>query len=490
MNFSTLDFAIFGVLVVAVVVVSFVGARWRGAKMSDIAEWSVGGHRFGGVIVWFLMGGDIYTAFALVSIPGGAFGTGGLIMYAAVYGIIAYPFLYFVMPRLYLIAKRHKMITGGDYVKARFSSPTLALLVALTGILAMLPYIALQIVGIRYVLDAMNLPVVESFIIAFLVVAAFTIVAGLRGPTLGAIIKGFLLWGVIIVATVVLASKFSGFGATFSSLPPAKYLIPNNLMLAFVTLGLGNGIAWPLFPNLLIGMFGAKDARTIKRNCVFLPVYQIWLVVLAVFGFVALAQNLVPSGVSSLAFPNVLAAYFPPTFVAIAFAGVIIGSMVPASLQSLAAANLITRNIYLEYFNKSASEGSQVKVGRVFVFVMIAGSLIFALTPAASGLIFYLLTMSYAWLLQTLPAVVISLFWKRLDKFSVGLGWGVGMCITTYGLYTVNFATSLLPWVGNMYVGVFALLVNLVVMVVVRSLVVSRKVKTESELKDDEYVDA
>ncbi len=492
MSYSGGELALFFVLIGAVVVVSFLGAKWRKADMSKIAEWSVGGRKFGTIIAWFLMGGDIYTAYSLISIPGGAYGsTHGLILYAVVYGSIAYPFLYLVAPRLYLIAKNHNLITGADYVKMRFKSPFLALLVAITGILAMLPYIALQVVGIKYVLQAMSFPVTASFIIAFGVVILFTIIAGLRGPALGAIIKDALIWGVIIVVFIVLWIRFSGFSVTFSTLlkQNVNVLIPSNLMIGFVTLGLGNGVAWLLFPNLLTGIFGAKDAKTIKRNSVFLPLYQIWLLFLAIFGLVALAQGIVPGQVSSLAFPSLLSTYFPSTFVIIAFAGIIIGSMIPASLQALSAANLITRNIYLEYVNKKATEKKQILVARVFVVVMVIASLIFAITPAASGLIFYLLTMSYAWLLQTLPAVILSMYWRKLDKYSVGLGWVAGIIVVTWGLYIVKFSSSLLPQLGYIYVGILGLIVNFLVMLVVRAITQSMRVKSESMLEDKDYID-
>ncbi|PMB76044.1 MAG: sodium:proton antiporter [Fervidicoccus fontis] len=491
MEFSTFDIALFFLIVASTIIVAFLGARWRAADMSKISEWSIGGRKFGTLIVWFLMGGDIYTAYALISVPGGAYGQGGFILYSAVYGAMSYPFLYYVAPRLYLIAKKKGMITGGDYVRERFKSDTLSLLISLTGIIAMLPYIALQIVGIKYVLQAMNFPIVESYIIAFLIVAAFTVVAGLRGPALGAIIKDILLWAVIITITVVFAIRFDGFSLVFKSLDAQglNYMIPPNLMIGYMTLAFGNGIAWLLFPNLLTGILGSKDAKTIKKNSVLLPVYQVWMLILAIFGLVALSENLVPNKVSSLAFPSVLTTYFSPTFVSIAFAAIIIGAMIPASLQALSAANLITRNIYLQYINKQASERKQVLVGRISVFIMIVASLIFVLTPAASGLIFYLLTMSYAWLLQTLPAIILSMYWHSLDKYSVAAGWAVGVTFTTYGLYTVKFASSLLPWFKYAYVGLVGLALNLVVLLAVYAIVRMAKIKYESGIAPEEFTD-
>jgi Na+/proline symporter len=364
----------------------------------------------------------------------------------------------------------------------------MSLLISLTGIIAMLPYIALQIVGIRYVLDAMGFPVIPSFIIAYIIVALFVAFSGLRGPALSSLIKDAVLWAVILTVVVALGIRFSGFGPIFAQLGPSHYLIPSKLMVGYITLAFGSGISWLLFPNLLVGLLGSKSEDVIRKNSVFLPFYQVWLVFLAIMGLVALAKNLVPSGVSSLAFPSVLNAYFPSSFVAIAFAGIVIGSMVPAGLQSLGAANLITRNIYLDFINRRANERQQVFWGRVAVFIMIVASLIFALVPAASGLIFYLLTFSYAWLLQTLPAIILSMYWYDLDKYSVAAGWAVGTGLVTYGLVTVKFSSSLLPWFYYMYVGLLGLIVNLAVMLIVYAVVKVLNVKVSSRLTPQELV--
>ncbi len=488
MIFAAIDYAVFFILVGLTVVAGFLGSKWRAPDFTKIAEWSLGGMRFGVFIVWFLMGADIYTAYSLISIPGAAYSLGGFILYAVVYGSISYPFLYIVATKFYRIAKRRGYITAGDYVRDRFDSGVLSLLISLTGIIAMLPYIALQIVGIRYVLDAMGFPVLPSFIIAYIIVALFVAVSGLRGPALSSLIKDAILWGVILTVVIALGIRFSGFGPIFAQLGPSHYLIPSKLMIGYITLALGSGISWLLFPNLLVGILGSKSEDVIRKNSIFLPLYQVWLIFLALMGLVALAKNLVPSGVSSLAFPSVLNTYFPSTFVVVAFAGIVIGSMVPAGLQSLGAANLITRNIYLEFINRRATERQQVLWGRVAVFIMIIASLIFALVPAASGLIFYLLTFSYAWLLQTLPAIILSMYWYDLDKYSVAAGWAVGTGLVTYGLITVGFSSSLLPWFYDIYVGLLGLIVNLIVMLVVYAIVKVRKVKVSSRLSPQELL--
>jgi len=68
--------------------------------LNQLHEWGLGGRRFGTLITWFLLGGDIYTAYTFIAVPALAFGTGALAFFAVPYTIIIYPILFIVFPRL------------------------------------------------------------------------------------------------------------------------------------------------------------------------------------------------------------------------------------------------------------------------------------------------------------------------------------------------------------------------------------------------------
>ena len=72
------------------------------------------------------------------------------------YTIVVYPMVFLVVIRLWSVSHVHGFVTPADFVRGRFGSPTLALLVAITGIVATMPYIALQLVGIQAVLKSMG----------------------------------------------------------------------------------------------------------------------------------------------------------------------------------------------------------------------------------------------------------------------------------------------------------------------------------------------
>ncbi|MGH8461372.1 MAG: sodium:solute symporter, partial [Stenotrophobium sp.] len=164
---------VFVALFTLVTVLGFVAARWRAASLDHLDEWGLAGRRFGTVVSWFLLGGDLYTAYTFVAIPALVFGMGAIGFFALPYTLMVFPFVFIVFPRLWAVAKRHGYVTGSDFVRARYGSPTLALLVALTGILATLPYVALQLVGIEVVIGALGFGGDLPLIAAFAILAAY-----------------------------------------------------------------------------------------------------------------------------------------------------------------------------------------------------------------------------------------------------------------------------------------------------------------------------
>ena len=200
---------VFFLLFALVTVLGFVASRWRRGDLDQLHEWGLGGRRFGTLVTWFLLGGDLYTAYTFIAVPALVYGQGAIGFFALPYTIIAFPIFFVVMPRLWSVSHARGYITGADFVRGRFESPLLALAVALTGLLATMPYIALQLVGIQVVVAALgiegqgwmaDLPLV----IAFVILAAYTYNAGLRAPAMIAIVKDALIYVTVIAAITVI----------------------------------------------------------------------------------------------------------------------------------------------------------------------------------------------------------------------------------------------------------------------------------------------
>src|SRR5258707_1637966 len=165
---------VFIIFFVLVTVLGFIAARWRRGDLNLLSEWGLAGRRFGTVVTWFLLGGDLYTAYTFIAVPAAAFGAGAVAFFAVPYTIVVYPFIFMVFPRLWSVARARGYITAADFVRGRYGDRWLALAIALNGILATLPYIPLQLIGLEVVISAIGgqlaaglryLPLICSFAI-------------------------------------------------------------------------------------------------------------------------------------------------------------------------------------------------------------------------------------------------------------------------------------------------------------------------------------
>ena len=216
---NKVEFGIVMGLFVVVTVMGFMAARWRRRDtLHNLDEWGLGGRSFGTWVTWFLLGGDLYTAYTFVAVPALVFGAGAIGFFAVPYTIMVYPLVFFAATRLWSVAHRQGYVTAADFVRGRHGSNSLGVAVAITGIVATMPYIALQMVGIQAVVEAIGINGNHwPLIIAFVVLAAYTYSSGLRAPALIAFVKDTLIYIVVIVAVIYIPYKLGGYGKIFDA---------------------------------------------------------------------------------------------------------------------------------------------------------------------------------------------------------------------------------------------------------------------------------
>jgi SSS family solute:Na+ symporter len=495
--------------------------------MAHLDEWGLGGRSFGGWITWFLIGGDLYTAYTFVAVPALIFGAGAAGFFAVPYTVIIYPLFFLILIRLWSVSHRHGFVTPADFVRTRFGSPTLALLVAITGIVATMPYIALQLVGIESVLKTMgvtgdsliarHLPI----IIAFAILAAYTYQSGLRAPALIAFVKDTLIYIVILVAIIYLPYKLGGWGsifdaanAKFAKTPaPGDGIILNaNNQIQYITLALGSALALFLYPHSITGVLASKNRNVIKRNMSALPAYSFLLGLIALLGYMAISAGVKPlpgnkagSVDSNTVVPLLFDQKFPSWFAGIAFAAIGIGALVPAAIMSIAAANLFTRNIYKEYLKRDATDAQEAAVSKIASLVVKVGAVLFIifLDPQFS---IDLQLIGGIIILQTAPSVALGLYTRWMHRGGLIAGWIAGMGLGLWMLYDIpNAATKRAHFGGSafplkdfgfdtpktIYVGFVAVAVNLVVAVI--ATLILRAAKTpdgvDGTTSDDYFAD-
>jgi solute:Na+ symporter, SSS family len=485
------------------VVVTFGGffaVRWRRAdSMESLDEWGLGGRGFGTVITWFLLGGDLYTAYTFVAVPAAMFATGAVSGFFAVpYTIVVYPLIFIFMPRMWSVSQRLGYVTPADFVRGRYDSRLLALAVALTGIVATMPYIALQLVGIQAVLDTMGLGGKGNvfvrdlpLIIAFAVLAAYTYSSGLRAPALIAFVKDTLIYIVIIVAIIYVAVKI-GFGGMFDAaeakmkkpspatgLPTGVFVPSDATYWAYGTLAFGSALALFMYPHSVTAVLSGKSRNVIRRNAAILPTYSLMLGMLALLGFAAIYKKTSVIGRdgkpnAQLAVPHFFDQVFPSWFAGVAFAAIGIGALVPAAIMSIAAANLFTRNIFREFISPDATPATEARVSKITSLVVKFGALLFVLGMDRQNAI-NLQLLGGVWILQTFLAIVAGLYTRWFHRWALLLGWaasiiyGTVMAYRQPSLVTKHFGSPLaiFPWTDTkVYIAISALCVNVVVAVV------------------------
>ncbi|PLS15268.1 sodium:solute symporter [Bacillus sp. M6-12] len=465
-------FSVFLLFFAFVTVLGFVSAKWRRGDMDLIDEWGLAGRRFGTVVTWFLLGGDLYSAYTIIAVPAAVYAVGASGFFAIPYAIIMFPFFFMVMPRLWSVAKKHGYITASDFVKDRYGSGFLALVIAITGILATMPFLALQLVGMQAVLDAMGLTGKMPLTIAFLILAVYTYNSGLRAPASIAIVKDLMLWVTIIAAVICILFAFDGgiaqiFSAAEAKLstnnPPGSLILQPERFVAYATLALGSAMALFLYPHSLTAIFSSTSRNALKKNAALLPAYTIILGILALLGFVAIALN-VQAKTSSEVIPQLFLRLFPDWFSGFAFAAIAIGALVPAAIMSIAAANLFTRNIYREYINKNCTPKQETNMAKLISLLVKMGALFFVVLMSKQDAI-NLQLLGGIWILQILPAVVIGLYTNWFHRWGLLVGWLCGMGLGTYMAISQNLGNLYPLQIGGQtvlgYAGFYALIVNI-----------------------------
>ncbi len=460
--------AVFAVVFGSVSLLALAVPRLRGeAPAATLEGWGLGHRRLGTVRTWLLLGGGIYTAYTFVAVPGLVYGVGALGMFAVPYTIIVYPIAFVVLPRLWTAAVRNGCVTTADLVRARMSSPRLALAVALTGILATMPYIALQLLGIRAMLTAMGVPSEGLagdgvLTLTFAILATATYRAGLGAPALISILKGILVFAATFVLVAVVAAELGGPGAAFDAAAPAGSLIlDGDLATAYITLAVGSALALLVYPHVTTCAFAARSEDTLRRTCVLLPMWTGVLALLAMLGVAAVAAEVVvPAGRGELALPFLARDTLPAWVAGLVFAALAIGALVPAAIMSVATASLFTRNVYVEYLHPTATPEHQMQVARLVSVIVKVGALAFVLGLRTQDAI-NLQLLGGVWILQTFPAIVVALFTRRLHREALFAGWAVGMLAGTALVAANGFVSVVAVRVGGAEVQVYAALLAL-----------------------------
>ena len=467
------------------------GLRARKGRDMNLEQWSVGGRSFGTVFVFLLMAGEIYTTFSFLGASGYAYGKGAPTYYILAYQTLAYVISYFLLPAVWRYAQQERLLSQPHFFVRKYDSPALGMLVALVGVIALIPYLVLQLKGLGIIVSVASYGSISSTAAVWIgsaVVTAYVIVSGVRGAAWNAVVKDCLILAVVIFLGIYLPLHYyGGYGAMFTTIEQARpgfltFPAKGSSVVWFQSTVLLTGIGFFMWPHTFGSVFTAKNARTFRRNAVILPLYSLLLLFVFFVGFAAIMQVPGLQGPDiDLALLKLSIRSFDPWFVGVIGAAGLLTALVPGSMILTSAATMLANDVYRGNYRKDASDADVKRLARWLVPLVALVAIAFTLQGGST--IVALLLMGYNFVTQLFPSVVVS-FMTRNPVSKQGAFCGILAGVATVAAITLTKSTvaDIFPFLPealqDMNVGMVALVLNVLVMTAV-SAVTGRKAVLE-----------
>jgi SSS family solute:Na+ symporter len=450
----------------------------RGHDMG-LEQWTVGGRGFGWVFVFLLLAGEIYTTFTFLGASGFAYGLGAPAYYIIAYGTLAYVIAYFMLPPIWTYARRHGLHSQPDFFVHKYASRTLGALVSIVDLIALIPYLVLQLTGLGIIVEAAGygaIPKDAAIWVGAAIVTAYVMVSGIRGSAWTAVVKDVLILVVVVFLGLYLPIHlYGGIGEMFDKIDAAKpgFLVfpASGMSVAwFVSTVLLTALGFFMWPHSFSACYTARDARVFRRNAIILPIYQLILLFVFFVGFAAVLQvpGLTGSATNLVLF-NLAKQQFSPVVVGIIGAAGVFTALVPGSLIAMTASTLLAKNL-IGLARPGASDDQTVTLAKFLVPVIMLVAVYFTLNESST--IVTMLLVGYSFVTQLFPTVVASLM-RRNPVTPAGAFAGILTGVVVASVLTFTHATigSLIPGlpevIRDLNVGIIALAANVAVLVVV-----------------------
>lgn len=426
----------------------------------DPQQFIVGGRSFGAIVLWLLMAGEVYTSFTFLGAAGWAYDKGAPAFYILCFIPIGCILRFFLFPPVWRTAREYGLLTGADYYEVQYQSRWLGRLVALVGVVFLVPYITLQLTGIEILLEIAGYGSINSTSaagVAFGLIVAFVGISGLRGMAWASLVKGTLILGTVLFAGIILPCHFFGSPAAvidqvLKQRPDWMTLRPgaNDLGTTwFVSSVLLSGCGAFMWPHSMAAGYAARSEDAVRHHAVMLPFYQVVLLLMYFAGFTAL---LVKPGLKGAAvdqcFLLVVQETYPSWVLGIVAAAGCLAALVPAAAQLLAAASTVSRNLFV-FSGSPQKQTALTRLWIVSVAVLAFGLWLFAKTTIVG-----LLLVAYNGMTQVFPGFVLSVRKRPPTACSVGIGIIIGLMLL------IVFAILKMSVVFGVNVGLVAVLAN------------------------------
>lgn len=455
------------VVLIYLAIVMIMGIKAGLNKENSLEEFVAASRSLNGFVMYFLMGGAIFSAFAFLGGPGWAYSKGAASFYILAYcamGLI--PWLIWG-PRAYRMGRRYNYVTQAQLVSDRFESKTLSAIMAVISILAFIQYIALQIKGMAYVLNVTTdglIPFWLGALIAYSVVLVYVFTSGVRGVAWTNVLQGLLMIVMAWVLGLWLPVKFhGGVGQMFKNIAesdPGHLIVGTKMSWAtFSSAIIVSVLGFTMWPHLFMKSYASESERTIKRTVALYPTFAIFMVPVLFIGFAGI--GIVEKGTLETAdqiLPYMLKQLNLPSLVlGLVAAATLAAAMSSSDTITHGAASVYTLDFHKKVINPNMDDKKALFVTRIAIIVFCSAAYYIAVFGAKS--LVSLLLGAYGSIVQIFPIMVAVFFWPRATKQGAILGLLTGVVINFY--ITITGIS-----IYGIHAGVWGLLGNTLVLVV------------------------
>ena len=462
---------------------------WPSKQTSESAAGYVAGDRgFGLLVMYFITGATIFSAFAFLGGPGRAYARGGASYYVLAYGILGFVPFYFLGPRAARLGKRYGFVTQAEMVAKRFDTPAIAGLMALVSVIAFVPYLALQMKGAGFVIEMMTRGAVPGWagaLVVYGVVTIYVLKSGVLGVGWTNVFQGVFMLVLAWVLGLYLPYRlYGGVGEMFSQIEAAR---PGFVLAPGLT---GSGAPQPwseyssaivvsmlgfsCWPHLFMKAFTAKRERVLRQTVVLYPTFKIFLVPILMIGFAGVLFPEQPSEAGEILPFLLMNLDLPSAVVGLFCAGALAASMSSGDTMSHATASIVVRDGFMAALGRELGPRAQRTLIRWVLLVVMVAAYVVAIFSEAS-LVDLLLKYSYGPVVQFAPPLFASLYLARASGQGVLAGLFVGI---TTNLVFVAWP-DLRPWA--LHAGLYGLAANVAVLSLWTALAPNRPEGAEAE---------
>lgn len=450
----------------------------RGKAMS-LEQWTVGGRGFGTLFVFLLTAGEVYTTFTFLGGSGWAYGRGAPAFYIPCFGAIAFTISYFILPPIWRYAAEHRLHSQADFFAAKYRSPALGVLVAVVSVLALIPYLVLQLKGLGIIVSEMSygaISPVAAVWTGIIALVAYVTVSGVHGSAWTSVLKDVMILVVVVSLGVILPHRYYGgwqpMCEAIEKAKPGFFTLPERGLSPswFVSTVVLSAVGFYMWPHTFASTYTAKNANALRRNAAMMPLYQLVLLFVFMTGFAAVLQVPGLTGADAdLSLLRLSKQAFSPWVVGFIGAAGLLTALVPGSMILVTASTILSKNVY-RLFAPAADDRRLALVARLAVPVLALAAAL--LTLHGGTAIVPLLLMGFSLVTQLAPSLFLALGTRPLATSAGAIaGLVVGEAIVAWlsfgGVTLATLFPSLPPAVTDLNVGVIALAANAAVLAAV-----------------------